>query len=166
MTSTAEAKVTICHRTGSDSNPYVEITVSQNALPAHEAHGDIIPAPAGGCPTALTGTPTGSVTATSTPTLCPPVPARPLPARPKRPKDNHLPCHRLGEQSIRAHNDRHQRPQRAQQAPGRHHPGPVRRLPYRCATAIEAQVSGEWQRQTMAATVTPMATVMVMVTVR
>lgn len=41
---------TICHRTGSPRNPWVEITVSDNALPAHSAHGDIIPAPAGGCP--------------------------------------------------------------------------------------------------------------------
>ena len=45
-------KTTICHSTGSDTNPYVEITVSNNALPAHGRHhegGDIIPAPAGGC---------------------------------------------------------------------------------------------------------------------
>jgi hypothetical protein len=42
--------VTICHRTNSPKNPYVEITVAQQALPAHQAHGDIIPAPAGGCP--------------------------------------------------------------------------------------------------------------------
>jgi hypothetical protein len=44
-------KTTICHRTHSRTNPWVEITVSNNALPAHEEHGDIIPAPAGGCPT-------------------------------------------------------------------------------------------------------------------
>ena len=45
-------KTTICHSTGSDTNPYVEITVSDNALPAHGRHHegrDIIPAPAGGC---------------------------------------------------------------------------------------------------------------------
>jgi hypothetical protein len=48
-------KVTICHRTGSKTNPFVTITTSNNALPAHSRHQDgrdIIPAPAGGCPTA------------------------------------------------------------------------------------------------------------------
>jgi len=45
-------KVTICHRTKSTKHPYVKITVSQAALPAHLKHnGDIIPAPASGCPT-------------------------------------------------------------------------------------------------------------------
>jgi hypothetical protein len=48
-------KTTICHATGSATNPYVTITISNNALPAHRRHQDgrdIIPAPAGGCPTA------------------------------------------------------------------------------------------------------------------
>jgi Tol biopolymer transport system component len=47
-------KVTICHATGSATNPYVEITISdQGVLNGHLKHdGDIIPAPAGGCPTA------------------------------------------------------------------------------------------------------------------
>jgi hypothetical protein len=45
-------KVTICHVTGSKKNPYTEITVSVNGLNGHDKHeGDIIPAPAGGCPT-------------------------------------------------------------------------------------------------------------------
>jgi hypothetical protein len=47
-------KTTICHATGSATNPYVTITISNNALPAHARHQDgrdIIPAPAGGCPT-------------------------------------------------------------------------------------------------------------------
>jgi ABC-type sugar transport system substrate-binding protein len=35
-------KVTICHRTGSSTNPSVTITVSRNALPAHLRHGDTI----------------------------------------------------------------------------------------------------------------------------
>ena len=39
-------KVTICHKTGSDSNPWVQIEVSKNAWKAHESHGDI----QGNCP--------------------------------------------------------------------------------------------------------------------
>lgn len=35
-------KVTICHHTGSQTNPTVTITVSRNALPAHFAHGDTL----------------------------------------------------------------------------------------------------------------------------
>jgi hypothetical protein len=37
-----EKKVTICHHTGSQTNPTVTITVSRNALPAHFAHGDTL----------------------------------------------------------------------------------------------------------------------------
>ena len=44
--------ITICHATGSATNPFVTITVSQNGLHGHNGHAnDIIPAPAGGCPT-------------------------------------------------------------------------------------------------------------------
>jgi hypothetical protein len=35
-----EEKVTICHRTGSKKKPFRTIRVSQNALKAHEKHGD------------------------------------------------------------------------------------------------------------------------------
>ena len=43
-------RVTICHRTGSASNPVVRITVDQNALDAHEAHGDTFPGQNNQCP--------------------------------------------------------------------------------------------------------------------
>jgi hypothetical protein len=41
------SKVTICHHTHSQTNPFVTITVSENAVPAHLGHGDTI----GACPT-------------------------------------------------------------------------------------------------------------------
>jgi hypothetical protein len=48
---TSDGKITICHATGSETNPYNEITISVNGLNGHDKHeGDIIPAPAGGCP--------------------------------------------------------------------------------------------------------------------
>ena len=48
-----DSKITICHATSSKTNPYNEITVSVNGLNGHGNHeGDIIPAPAGGCPAA------------------------------------------------------------------------------------------------------------------
>lgn len=45
-------KITLCHATGSSTNPYVEITVSvEGATHGHAKHpGDIIPAPVDGCP--------------------------------------------------------------------------------------------------------------------
>lgn len=46
-------KITICHATSSKKNPFNEITISINGLNGHNKHnGDIIPAPAGGCPAA------------------------------------------------------------------------------------------------------------------
>lgn len=42
-------RVQICHRTRSQTRPYVLITIPQSALPAHEAHGDRPPpCPRGG----------------------------------------------------------------------------------------------------------------------
>src|SRR3972149_7310795 len=47
-----DGKITICHATSSEENPYNEITVSINGLNGHDKHeGDIIPVPSGGCPT-------------------------------------------------------------------------------------------------------------------
>lgn len=51
------AKVTICHATGSETNPYVKITVAEPALAAHRRHQhgeDIVPAPEGDCPAPAT----------------------------------------------------------------------------------------------------------------
>src|SRR3989344_6812053 len=41
-----EHKVVVCHKTGSDSNPWVQIEVSENSLNPHLEHGDI----QGNCP--------------------------------------------------------------------------------------------------------------------
>jgi hypothetical protein len=57
-------KITLCHATGSATNPYVEINVSvAGATNGHAKHpGDVIPAQADGCPSS---TPTTSSTPTS-----------------------------------------------------------------------------------------------------
>jgi hypothetical protein len=50
----APSKVTICHHTHSKTNPFVTITVSERALPAHLRHGDTT----GPCPPTSTSTST------------------------------------------------------------------------------------------------------------
>ncbi|NQV93002.1 hypothetical protein HQ403_00710 [Candidatus Kaiserbacteria bacterium] len=45
----AQSRIEICHATSSEENPWNVITVSEKAWPAHEAHGDKSPVPAGGC---------------------------------------------------------------------------------------------------------------------
>jgi hypothetical protein len=41
-------KVNVCHVTGNGS--FHEINISRNALPAHMAHGDVLPDEYGDCP--------------------------------------------------------------------------------------------------------------------
>jgi len=53
-------KITICHKTHSKKNPFVTITISRSAWPAHQRHGDTL----GACGT----TPTTSTAATTTTT--------------------------------------------------------------------------------------------------
>jgi hypothetical protein len=60
-------KTTICHRTLSAKKPYVKITVTKSVLKGHIAHpGDIIPAPAGGCPTTVLTAKKGGVKLSTT----------------------------------------------------------------------------------------------------
>ena len=41
----ADDKVTLCHRTGSPHHPFQVITVAPSAVPAHQAHGDLVHCP-------------------------------------------------------------------------------------------------------------------------
>lgn len=61
------AKVTLCHRTDDPAHPFLLITVSEKALPAHLAHGDVAPALDGTCPVAPTTTTDDEDTSGETP---------------------------------------------------------------------------------------------------
>ena len=53
-----DGQITICHATGIEVNPFVEITIDFNGLREHSDHkGDFIPAPQNGC-ASVTTTPT------------------------------------------------------------------------------------------------------------
>jgi hypothetical protein len=58
-----DGKISICHITASEKNPYNEISVSINGLNGHVNHqGDLIPAPAAGCPSTLLVASEGKIT--------------------------------------------------------------------------------------------------------
>jgi hypothetical protein len=64
VTQAQYGKTTICHKTHSKKNPFVTITVSPSAVPAHEKHGDTI----GACETTKKKTTSNSTTPTTTTT--------------------------------------------------------------------------------------------------
>jgi ABC-type sugar transport system substrate-binding protein len=68
--SQSPGKVTICHHTHSLKHPFVTITVSVRAWPAHRRHGDTI----GACGTTTTAT-TATTMTTETSTLTPTTPS-------------------------------------------------------------------------------------------
>jgi len=100
-------KITICHATKSEKNPYVEITISVNGLHGHgptdsdavsRHHAgswhDIIPAPSGGCPSTVQP----STTTTATPAAAPAAaqPSAAVAAQPEVAKSMVLGAHASG----------------------------------------------------------------------
>jgi hypothetical protein len=60
-----DAKVTMCHKTGSKKNPWVKITVSRSSVKAHTRKGDSMPDATGACAAAAAATTTTATTATT-----------------------------------------------------------------------------------------------------
>ena len=88
----AQDTVTICHSTGSAENPYTELNLDNAGVLDHVNHeDDLVPAPAGGCPTTTVVDPEETPTATATPQYQVPTPtatAAPVPtATPDRKRD-------------------------------------------------------------------------------
>jgi hypothetical protein len=72
-TTTDSKNVRLCHRTGSSSPPWVLISVSRNAVPAHLRRGDTLPRPDGTCPNTLPTTTTTTRETTASTTTAPTV---------------------------------------------------------------------------------------------
>ena len=60
-----DAKLVLCHRTGSKAHPYVKVVVAASALAAHLRHGDVRPLADGSCPK-LPAKPTTTANVTTT----------------------------------------------------------------------------------------------------
>ncbi len=92
---TNNGKITICHATGSATNPFEEITIDFNGLHGHSNHkDDIIPAPESGCPS-VTGTP-GTITITPTLTGTPTMTTTPGTTTPGNADQKITICHATG----------------------------------------------------------------------
>ena len=89
-TAVAQQTTAICHATGDPNSPYVLVELAPEATVEHLQHGgDLVPAPAGGCPARLVGDPAYPLpapTAAPRPDVIPPR-ARPRPPRGRRQRE-------------------------------------------------------------------------------